>query len=97
MLITNVLGREVRVEYGDRDPTSGALGRSDSSTDRILIWGGMSDAGLQSMLGHEWLHLVSEYLGLELTEKQVLGLEVALFQAGFRVPVIDTAADQKAQ
>lgn len=57
----------------------------------------MSDAGLQSMLGHEWLHLVSEYLGLELTEKQVLGLEVALFQAGFRVPVIDTAADQKAQ
>lgn len=87
ILTTEILGRENRIILGDKDPTSPAMGRSNSSVDELWIWKGMPMQARASTLIHEWIHQVSDYLGLGLTEQQTQGLEVALHQAGFKIQI----------
>jgi hypothetical protein len=81
----NILGRKNTVEFSDRAPGDTALGRANSGEDRIWIWSGLTPEAKEETLIHEWLHQVSEYTGIGLTEQQVSVLGIALHLADLRI------------
>lgn len=59
------------------------MGRSDASQGVIWVNSTLPASVKEHVLVHEWLHLVSDYLGLDYTEQQVAALATVLYAEGF--------------
>jgi hypothetical protein len=73
-----LLGRLWEVEYS-LNLGKDEIGLSDSEKQHITVKEGLKPDQSKSTLLHESLHAISDTLGLNLSEKQVQGLETALF------------------
>lgn len=69
------------VEYAKESPSLEAdeIGCSDLENQHITVKDGMKPEQEKSTLLHEVIHAISDTLGLNLTEKEVQGLETGLF------------------
>lgn len=76
-----ILGRSWEIEYAKETPNleSDEIGCTDSEKQHISIREGLKPEQEKSTLLHESIHAISETLGLNLSEKQVQGLETGLF------------------
>lgn len=76
----NILGIEYEViEYSDTQNTDPTLmGQADSKSGKIHVCKNMPAKIKRSTLLHEAIHIISDNLGLNLKESQVLGLETGL-------------------
>lgn len=76
-----ILGRSWEVEYAEDSPSlkPDLMGASDPTSQCITILEGLKPEQEKSTLLHESIHSISDTLGLGLTEKQVQGLETAIF------------------
>lgn len=87
MKTVEILGKTYVYTEGPSAPGDGSMGRQNSKEQTIWVNSEMGREAKQSTLVHEFVHAVSDHLGLDLTEAQVRGLETALFAAGFVVNV----------
>lgn len=59
------------------------MGRSDASQGVIWVNSTLPGNIKEQVLVHEWLHLVSDSLGLGCTEQQITALATVLYAEGF--------------
>ena len=74
-----ILGYTWKVDTTKKRHEIGAFGRAVGEEQLILIGADMVEEQQKSTLLHEVIEASSMLLGLELNEKQIQGLEVALF------------------
>ena len=72
-----ILGKKWSVDYKSMDQDE--IGECDLERQAITIKDGLKTEQETSTLLHECIHAISDSLGLNLTEKQVQGLETGLF------------------
>ena len=72
-----ILGKKWSVDYKSMEKDE--LGECDLENQSITIKDGLKTEQETSTLLHECIHASSDSLGLNLTEKQVQGLETGLF------------------
>lgn len=79
---TRLCGRDVLVRIGDNHSwDSESMGRSHLAKGAIHLSDELDADGRRSVLLHEVIHFVADSLDLDVSEKQVAGLEIGLLQA----------------
>lgn len=73
-----VLGYNYNVEYY-HDNQTGRFGSCDINTLTLRINANKDREQMESTLLHEIIEAIDFHLGLELTEKQIMGLEAGLY------------------
>ena len=82
----NILGQEFEIVYRDCfHPEDADMGKTDTRLSQIIIRQNMNQDVSESTVLHEVIHVISEKLGLELSEAQVLGIESGLYSVGYRL------------
>lgn len=75
-----LLGRNVTINFVDEHPIeSNNMGVADSVKSKITVRKGMPKDVTNSTILHESMHIINDNLGLDLSEKQILGLESGIF------------------
>jgi hypothetical protein len=73
-----LMGKVWTVAYG-KLPNADELGECDLENQAITVKDGLKPEQEKSTVLHEFIHAISDSLGLGLTEKQVQGLETGLY------------------
>jgi hypothetical protein len=71
------MGKKWTVTYGQL--AKDEIGECDLENQHVTVKDGLKPEQEQSTLLHECIHAISDSLGLNLTEKQVQGLETGLY------------------
>ena len=79
-----VLGHKVRIVAMTEQFDDNVLGYCDVRKESIYINPKLAEGAWQSTLCHEYVHYISDSLGLDMTEVQVSGVGTALYCAGVR-------------
>lgn len=75
-----ILGKEIEyTEYESSSRVDGTMGRSDSKLGKIHVCRELTGDNKQEVILHETIHLICEFLAIELTEQQVTALSSAIF------------------
>ena len=76
-----VMGRTFPIKYINGPPLdAGDNGRAEIDTMAIYVREGLEMQLERSTVLHETLHVISDLIGLRLTEKQIEGLETGIYQ-----------------
>lgn len=84
---TILFAQELDIQRAIPEPGSMAMGRSDSKNNVLWVNKELPPEVMQVTLLHEYLHLLSDMLHLELTEEQVCGISAGLYSTGITLPV----------
>ena len=84
-----LMGKVWTVSYG-KLPNADELGECDLENQAITIKDGLKPEQEKSTVLHEFIHAISDSLGLGLSEKQVQGLETGLYDLNASNPRLFT-------
>lgn len=84
---TILFAQELDIRWTVPEPGSTAMGRSDNKNNVIWLNKELPPEVMQTTLLHEYMHLLSDILHLELTEEQVCGICTGLYSTGITLPV----------
>jgi len=88
-----LMGKVWTVTYGQL--AKDEIGECDLENQSITIKDGLKPEQEKSTLLHEFIHAISDSLGLNLTERQVQGLETGLFDLNASNPRLFTYLKKK--